>query len=277
MKNILVPCDFSNPSQEAFRFATDIAAKSKGEVTVLHALFIPVLYDPSYGGGMPLGVDPTFLTDMEEDTKKRFEKMKGSLPGSIPKISLVIVKTDVLSAVKQIISSGKIDLIVMGTVGTTGLQEIFIGSTTEKVVRHSSVPVFVVRTAPKVTAIKKILLPTTLAFDQTNFINKVKELQEFLHASLEVLLINTPYYFMRDADAKEALEEFAAHYKLSNYNLHFRNYRNEEEGITDFSNEVDLIAMATHARKGLAHLFNGSITENVVNHIECPVWTYCLN
>ena len=80
-----------------------------------------------------------------------------------------------------------------------------------------------------------------------------------------------------DLLGKEALEEFAAHYKLSNYNVHFRNYRNEEEGITDFSNEVDLIAMATHARKGLAHLFNGSITENVVNHIECPVWTYCLN
>jgi len=36
----------------------------------------------------------------------------------------------------------------MGTTGTSGLQEIFIGSTTEKVVRHSPVPVLAVRAAP---------------------------------------------------------------------------------------------------------------------------------
>ena len=39
---------------------------------------------------------------------------------------------------------------------------------------------------------------------------------------------------------------------------------------------MDLIAMATHGRKGFAHLFLGSTTEDVVNHIQVPVWTYSL-
>lgn len=32
--------------------------------------------------------------------------------------------------------------------------------------------------------------------------------------------------------------------------------------------------MATHGRQGLAHLFVGSVTESVVNHVDCPIWTY---
>lgn len=38
----------------------------------------------------------------------------------------------------------------------------------------------------------------------------------------------------------------------------------------------DLIAMATRSRKGIAHIIHGSITENVVNHSDKPVWTYTL-
>lgn len=276
MKNILVPCDFSATSTEALQFAIDIALRTNGEIVVLHALSLPVLYDPSIAGGTPVGIDPGFLVAMEKDVVRRFEKIKSIAPYAVSRISLEIMKTDVLTAVKETIARRPVDLVVMGTTGASGIKEIFIGSNAEKIVRHSPVPVFVVRTASTVTSIKKILLPTVLALDQTSFINKVKELQEFFQASLEVLYVNTPGFFMRDADARDALQEFATHYKLNNYALHFRNYRNEEEGILDFSREVDLIAMATHARKGLDHLFIGSITENIVNHIQCPVWTYCL-
>jgi nucleotide-binding universal stress UspA family protein len=52
----------------------------------------------------------------------------------------------------------------------------------------------------------------------------------------------------------------------------------EEAGIIDFTEEIkaDMVAMATHGRRGLAHLFAGSIAENTVNHITCPIWTLSL-
>lgn len=276
MKRILVPCDFSAPSREAFKVAISIAAKTNGEVTVLHAIYIPVMYDPTFGGGAPLAVDPLSLAGMEDDAKKRFEKMKADLAPKTIKTSLEIIQVDIVSAIKRVIETNKIDLVIMGTTGASGMQEIFIGSTTEKVVRHSPVPVLAVRTAPDLTSIKRILLPTTLTLDQTEFIHNVKELQEFFNATLEILLINTPLHFRRDAEAKEALEEFVKFYTLKDYTFHFKNYKNEEEGIINFAydEKCDLIAMATHARKGLAHLFNGSLTEDVVNHVKCPVWTY---
>ena len=53
--------------------------------------------------------------------------------------------------------------------------------------------------------------------------------------------------------------------------------------ITNYQNENDFnlivmgtIAMGTHARKGLSHLLKGSVTEDVVNHVDCPIWTYVI-
>jgi nucleotide-binding universal stress UspA family protein len=45
-----------------------------------------------------------------------------------------------------------------------------------------------------------------------------------------------------------------------------------------FTNDInaDMIAMATHGRKGLAHFLSGSIAEDLVNHVSCPIWTYIL-
>ncbi len=74
----------------------------------------------------------------------------------------------------------------------------------------------------------------------------------------------------------DLLEEFARHYDLSHYTLNTRNDFSEQDGIINFTHEIkaDMIAMGTHGRRGLAHLFMGSVTEDVVNHVDCPIWTF---
>jgi nucleotide-binding universal stress UspA family protein len=57
------------------------------------------------------------------------------------------------------------------------------------------------------------------------------------------------------------------------------NYVNDytiEKGILNFSNVIgaDLIAVATHGRKGIAHFFEGSISEDIANHSTLPVMTF---
>ncbi|MFD1001075.1 universal stress protein [Ohtaekwangia kribbensis] len=274
MKKILVPVDLSNQSNEAYNVALEWAQMSQGEIVLVHVLAPPSAYTGL--AGETIAYDMNFFTQMEADIQKGLQKMKEQA-GAVPVMTEVIYG-DLVSGIANIIEKKKIDFIIMGTAGATGLTEIFIGSNTEKVVRFASVPVLAVRKSIAIKSIKNILLPSTLELNQHDFIQKLSALQGFLHATLHILLINTPIHFRRDAEANEALQEFIKHYKLSNYKLHFRNYIREEEGIMDFAytEKMDLIAMATHARKGLAHLFNGSITENVVNHIEAPIWTYCL-
>jgi nucleotide-binding universal stress UspA family protein len=277
MKKILVPCDFSRESREAYKTALDIASKTKGKIILLHALYIPT-YAPGIAGE-PLVYDPVYFNNMEEDARTELEKMKAEATKRSIDVTVVVVFGEIVSSIKRTIETEQIEVVIMGTSGATGMFEIFIGSTTEKVVRHSPVPVLALRKAINISAVKNILLPSTLSLDQTEFVDKVKELQTFFNATLHLLLINTPIHFRRDSEAQGVLEEYIKHYKLKNFQTHFRNYMNEQEGIVDFaiSEKMDLIAMGTHARKGLAHIFNVSVTEGVVNHLQSPVWTYCLH
>lgn len=277
MKNILVPCDFSQQFREAFKTALEIASKTKGKITLLHVLYLPTLYNASLAGE-PLSFDPVFMNAMEDDAEKELAKMRDEASAYSVQTDTEVVFGEMISSIKRILETHAIDLIIMGTAGASGISEIFIGSNTEKVVRYSPVPVLAIRRSIQFSRIKNILLPSTLDLDQTDFILRVKELQELFNASLHILLINTPANFRRDLEAGEALEEFAEHYNLQNYKTYFRNYWHEDDGIIDFANteNMDMIAMATHALKGIGHLFAGSTTEDVVNHISIPVWTYTL-
>ncbi len=273
MKRILVPCDFSSPAKEACKLAVSIAAKSNGEVLLLHVINVPVIYDPGLGG-VPYA-DPTLLDDLEAAGIKNFETLQADQGMLSVRSSYHITNGDILSGILEYSEEKSIDLIVMGTTGSSGLAEIFMGSNTEKVVRHAQIPVLAVRQAPDIASIKNILLPSTLSLQHPGFMNKVKALQEFFQAVLHILLINTPSDFKNQTEANRALESFARHYELKNYKTHVSSYSSEAEGIIDYAREeqVDLVAMGTHARTGLAQLFNGSITESVVNRIQYPVWT----
>ncbi len=75
------------------------------------------------------------------------------------------------------------------------------------------------------------------------------------------------------------MKDFAKRFMLKDCTLNVWNDLNEETGVANFINEVkgDLVAMSTHGRKGLNHLMSGSIAEDVVNHFNCPIWTWKSN
>jgi nucleotide-binding universal stress UspA family protein len=276
MENILVPIDFSKQSKEAFKTAVKLAGKTNAGVIMLHVLYLPTLYDAGFAGE-PLAYNVLYLDQMEKDARAELEKMKAEAGAAI-RVNIEIVYGDVVTSIKNNIEKYHCELVIMGSSGMSGIPSLLVGSVTEKVVRHIPVPVLAVRESFQMNDVKDILLPSNLDLDQTDFIREVKKLQELFGATLHLLLINTPSHFRRDGEAREAFDEFIRHYSLTNCKAHFRNYRSEEEGILDFaySEKMNLIAMATHGRKGLAHLFNGSIAEDVVNKIVSPVWTYCL-
>jgi nucleotide-binding universal stress UspA family protein len=274
MKKILVPCDFSEPAIEAFRFAIDLAVRSQGKVVVLKVIDLP---NVTYGASIDMSIynyNPTLLKDLEEDAKKSYKWMFDKFGKKARNISFVVVQGPTSIMIRDYIEDNKIDLVVMGTHGTSGMEEFLVGSNTEKIVRFSNAPVIAIRNAVSISSIKNIVFPTTLELNQTDFIKKLKSLQEYFGATLHVLHLNTPFSFIREIE----LKEYANHYKLTKCTLNIRNERYEPDGIISFVKEVkaDMLAMPTHGRRGLSHFINGSIAEDVVNHVECPIWTYKL-
>jgi len=274
MKKILVPCDFSKPAINAFRFAMDIAQKSKGVVHLINVIELPAIHDPII---MPVVVfEKEFMKELKDKATAEFEKIINRY-----KPEAVTVKTDVLFGaparmISESVRKKSIDLIVMGSHGATGLREYFIGSNAEKVVRRATVPVLVIKNYYK-GAIKNIVFPNTLETEkQADLIRKVKELQAFFRATLHIVYVNTPTNFTSDNITFDRLKRFAKEFQFKNYTLNVYNYPFEESGVIHFTSGIkgDLIAMGTHGRKGLAHFLNGSLAEDVVNHANSPIWTY---
>jgi nucleotide-binding universal stress UspA family protein len=274
MKKIFVPCDFSEHALQAYEFAMNIAARSGGSVMVLNVIDLPITYETTLGTPVYY-FDENILKDLEAQAKEDFKKMKAqSLHNENTSFSVSF--GPVTLKIQEFIEDQKIDLVVMGTRGASGWKEYLIGSNTEKIVRFSKAPVFAIRKSFKLNEIKNIVFPTTLELNQTDLIHHIKELQSFFNATLHLLLVNTPYNFKRTKEDKELLEEYAEHYKLKDYTLNIYDDFFADDGIINFAHQIkaDMIGMATHGRKGLAHLFAGSVTEDVVNHVDCPIWTY---
>lgn len=273
MKNLLVPCDFSDESRQAFQFALQLAAKTNSTVSVLKAVDLPVMYESALGAA-PYYFDPTLIKELKDEAVAQFEKMKSRYP-SLVHVDFHVLEGAVTPTIRQFIKDHSIDLVVMGTLGTSGLKEYLIGSNTEKIVRFSPVPVFAIRKAPQIQSIRNIVFPTTMELDQTALVSEIKSLQRFFQAKLHLLIVNTPYNLKRTTDETKKMEAFAKHFQLENYTLNTRDDFREPNGIMGFASEIhaDLIAMGTHGRRGLAHLFAGSIAEEVVNHTDCPIWT----
>lgn len=276
MKRILVPCDFSKPAVNALRFASDIAREAKAAIHLLHVIELPVLHDSIL---MPvLNFEEQLLKELRDNAQECFRKLEQRYKAEGVKIVPVVEFGSVSSMIQQYIRKQSIDLVIMGSHGANGLREVFVGSNAEKIVRHSTAPVLVIKDLYK-GPIKNIVFPNSLETEhQEELTMKVKALQSFFKARLHLVWINTPLNFSSDSATRERLTAFAKRYMLKDYTINIFNHPNQEEGILEFARSVkgDLVAMGTHGRKGISHLVNGSLAENVVNHYKGLVWTYSL-
>jgi nucleotide-binding universal stress UspA family protein len=278
MKKILVPCDFSEPSREAFAFAIQLAARSRGEVQVLHVINVPVSYNGLFVTKPYSAEHDRFYKVLEQEALKNYDQLRASVKAEGIVIGFTVLQGPVAPLISDFISTQNIDQVVMGTHGASGLKEYFVGSNTEKIVRSSPVPVLAIKKSLPLTSVSNVVFASSLELNQTDLMDKLKKLQEFLNARIHVLFINTPSGFKKDIETKEALKDFAIHYNLKNYELHVGNDIDEPDGILRFAAEInaDMIAIGTHRRRGIAHWLTGSIAEDVVNHLHCAVWTYAI-
>ena len=277
MKKILVPCDFSEQAINAFRFAVDIAAQSKGEIHLVHVVELPVLHDTML---MPvLSFEEALFEELRVKAEKQFQKLAAKYVSGTTKVKMKVLFGGTARMILDYIDDVKIDLVTMGSKGSSGVREYLVGSNAEKIVRGSSVPVLVVKKYVKASSIKDIVFPNTLHTEtQEDLVMKVKALQNFFKAKIHIVWINTPSNFTRDKITHERLTAFAKRFMFKDYTIHVYNDPYEESGVINFTHDfkADMIAIGTHGRKGLAHLMSGSVAEDLVNHVDCPIWTYAI-
>ena len=169
-----------------------------------------------------------------------------------------------------------VDLIVMGSHGTSGFDELLVGSNAEKIVRFSKIPVLVVKKEAKDFKANNFVFASDFSKETRKPFRKMLEFAKIFDSNLFLVMICTPNSFKTTHVAEKIMHDFIANFDIENYSTHIYNDTNIENGIINFSNSVnaDLIGICTHGRTGLAHFFNGSIGEELVNHAAKPVITF---
>ena len=273
MKRILVPTDFSEHAEHALKVAAQIARVNDSEIILLHMLELPHEGSDAMGSGHAI---PEIMFFKNKVISNLEDLMDSDYLEGIT-VSEIIQFDKAFEGIMAVSKLNKIDFIVMGSHGTSGFQEMIIGSNTEKVVRFSDVPVLVIKNEIDDFKPQKFVFASDFSQEIKKPFQQLIDFAKTYNSHLDLVMINTPSSFKPTHVAEKIMNDFVKEFDYPNYSLHIYNDVNVEKGVLNFSNSVkaDLIGMCTHARRtGFAHFFNGSVSEDLVNHAVRPVITF---
>lgn len=148
LKTVLVPFDFSAYAERALSWAVGVAKDWDAKIILLHAIApIPAVATAdamSFGASAQVDM-PKIEAEMIEDTLQRLKKVAEQQTAFSEEIEEKVIMSDPFWGICHTAEQQHSDLIVIGSHGRTGLAHVFLGSVAERVVRHATCPVLVVR------------------------------------------------------------------------------------------------------------------------------------
>lgn len=267
MKKILVPTDFSDCAKKASAVAMEIATKLRAEIHFLHIM----PYSEKHGHV------PNILQSSYHDARKGFAQNElNTLVTQASRKNIISTPLLVLDngneKIENYIDPLNIDLIVMGSHGATGIRELVIGSNTQKIVRHSPVPVLVIKHLDKIPfKIENILFAFTDARIAREALPMVIDFVKIWNATLHLLFVNFKDRTIDDHAIKLLAQDLTKPYPDVEYTSNSIETNDEDWGIQQFADKIgaDMLAVTTHDKAGF--FVTSSVAENLVNHETVPV------
>ena len=292
VNRILLARDFSDVSDQALRYAVDLARRFDA---TLHLLYAEVLHKDPFGADT-VGAGDTLSAQIRERLAQDVDQMP--LVKRYPELDTVIdVRRDVAAApaIMEYAEDEGVDLIVMGTHGRRGVRRLLLGSVAEEVVRRADRPVLTVRKDGDngLPAMERLLVPIDFSTYSRDALRHAIELarlydarldllhvvEETLHPAFYVGGVQSIYDVQPDIDAtskrrmREMLDDLTGVDSV-HAELHVETGRAARK-IVRFAERTrsNLLVMSTHGLTGLEHFMMGSVAEKVVRHVAAPVLT----
>ena len=279
MASILVPTDFSEQAGFALDLAAQLAKQENASLQILHVVEQPgSYYLTAVGGGAHDQIDNVYVLKLIERVKVQLNSLVSKLTNEGIDAKYRIKIGNPFKHISEEIQGESIDLIVMGTQGISGIDEVLVGSNTEKVIRHAACPVITLKTAVDLEKLDNLVFAIGQYAPFDHMALQLKTIQAWFGAKAHLVTINTPNSFLVERAGIKRLAEFVAEYEVENYSINVYSEITEEEGILHFAEDIeaDAIVMGTHGRTGISRLLAGSLSEKMVNHSKTPVITFPL-
>lgn len=269
IKKILVPTDFSGVANSAAKVAVEIAKKAGAEVHLLNVVHIPSI-DPY----TPADTITTITDNSKEDAQQNLAKLSLELDGMEPKIH---VKAGfAIDEILGFAESNAIDLIVMGTTGSSGVEEMLLGSNASGIVGKSKIPVLSIPDEMESFGTDDIVYSSDLEKNDIAVIQKLLGFAEVFDSNFHILHVhNDDMHFTHDKPDVifKEIKEKTGYPSLSYHQIEAENTRATIENFIE-KMPCDILAMAMHHRSFFDKLFHSSLTKKMVNHCHIPVLTY---
>ena len=147
LKKILVPCDFSSYAEHALTWSVHLAQHANAKIVLAYA--IPIFPQVSYTE-IPILVDiPKIEANLVAEGEAQLRKFLAEHNTGNVEIEPRAMLGDPFAVICRVAQEERVDLIVLGSHGRTGLAHVFLGSVAERVVRHAPCPVLVARLPQK--------------------------------------------------------------------------------------------------------------------------------
>lgn len=270
MKDILLPTDFSKNASNALDYVLPIAKKANAELTLFNVTH------------MPSG-NTTMHRDIREILKKDSEKALLELKNKIdPQYQGIKIHTlsrygDLILQIKTLARAANIDLIVMGTLGASGMKEIFFGSNTGNVIEEVRVcPVLAVPYKATFKGIQKIVFTTNYS---ANNIVQLKELLQFsnlFNADIHILHIRTKKMGGLGPQGEHFKNRLQNDLPESKFTFHEVESDDIVEGLDKFvaTEKIDLMAMVTRYKGFFGSYIERSLVKRVACHTSIPLLAF---
>lgn len=276
MKKILVPTDFSTCANNAVNFAVQTAKFLPLEITLLHSFEIS---DSSYINyvGLDKEYNRALLNDLHAELTA-YQKSIKETEGISVDIHLSV--TPLLEAILKVTEEKNIDLIVMGTLGASGLKEKLWGSKTADLINKTKVPIMVIPHEYQWKKPAKFLLAINNFEEDPEVLNPLFKLAAAYQARVEVVT-----YTEENLKASTHIEEVR---KIWQYEGRLKEaYQDDTLTVTNISGsefeetlqlyikekKIDVLTMITYQQEKsfLQRLFSSGFTKRMSYHTTIPL------
>jgi nucleotide-binding universal stress UspA family protein len=260
--NILVPTDFSEVSGIAIKYAGMLARKLNASIILFHAIPLHSVW---------WATNSEFVREahaMQENIKQQLiragvEKKKVE--------NYVFYQFPLKKGVNDFFRKNKVDLVVIGTKGVTGLKNVLLGSFALAMISHISIPIIAVPPTANVETVRSILYATDLvdtAKETKQLLVFAKALDTYLH------IVNISKNTLpEDLKASEKLRKIAVKANFGKLTFKVKPGKDLLLSIVESIEEkqADLIAMFPSEKGILQEFIKGSVTEDISHRIGIPL------
>lgn len=273
MNNFIVPIDFSEASKNAARYAAHISTLVPDVNLILYNVFDTLEYGSD---SSPLDTEGVEDTSRQAIMHLALESVKTEL-STITSATITTVAEEshnFLNTFTKYVVDNHIQLIIMGTTGSTRLVQIFMGSNTLNVVRRGIAPVIIVPPQAHSQSAKNVMLLTDFKdIDNTIPIDSVKAVLNLFRPRLHIVNVDHEHYVQVTEEYKVERNKLENSLKDYNPDFYFIRLFDFTEAVNQFvaDNNIDLILTFPRKHSFLSNIFKTTSTTQLAYHSHVPI------